>query len=36
MNEFVRRDGSRAQASTYSDTFWLDPGDTVIFSANVR
>ena len=34
--EFVRRDGSRAQASTYSDTFWLDPGDTVIFSSSVR
>jgi hypothetical protein len=34
--EFVRRDGSRTQASTYSDTFWLDPGDTVIFSSSVR
>lgn len=31
--EIVRRDGSRAKASTYSDTFWLDPGDTVIFAA---
>ena len=31
--EIVRRDGSRAKASTYSDSFWLDPGDTVIFAA---
>ena len=32
--EFVRRDGSRAKASSYSDCFWIDPGDAVIFSAS--
>ena len=32
--EFVRRDGSRAKVSTYSDSFWLDPGDAAVFVAS--
>ena len=33
--EIVRRDGTTAPAAEYADYFWLDPGDTAIFAAQV-
>ena len=31
--KLVRRDGSLAEAGSYADFFWLEPGDVAIFAA---
>lgn len=31
--KLVRRDGTFAEAGSYADFFWLEPGDVAVFAA---